>query len=84
MKLRAPCRENLHYIWKRAVRIAKKPPDNYRNYSYHRVSPQFLQPFSRDDADFPCRDPTISNPLSFYRQNICSVRTIKQFHNFLN
>jgi hypothetical protein len=24
-KLRGPCRENLHYLWKRAVRITKKP-----------------------------------------------------------
>ena len=37
------------------------------------VSPQFLQPFSIDSADFPCRDPAISSPRSFYGQNICSV-----------
>ena len=24
-ELRGPCRENLHYLWKRAVRITKKP-----------------------------------------------------------
>jgi hypothetical protein len=36
--------------------------------------PQFLQPFSIDSADFPCRDPAISSPRSFYGQNICSVR----------
>jgi hypothetical protein len=29
-KLRGPCRENLHYLWKRAVRIAGKPRNNYR------------------------------------------------------
>ncbi len=37
------------------------------------VSLQFLQPFSIDSADFPCRDPAISSPRSFYGQNICSV-----------
>ena len=34
---------------------------------------QFLQPFSIDSADFPCRSPAISSPCSFYGQNICSV-----------
>ena len=29
-KLRGLCRENLHYLWKRAVRIAGKPHDNYK------------------------------------------------------
>ena len=72
-KLQGPCRKNLHYLWKRAVRIAGKPHDNYRTYNYHRVSPQFLQPFSIDSADFPCRSPAISSPCSFYGQNICSV-----------
>ena len=72
-KLRGPCRENLHYLWKRAVRIAGKPRDNYRSCNYHGVSPQFLQPFSIDSADFTCRDPAISSPRSFYGQNICSV-----------
>jgi hypothetical protein len=37
------------------------------------VYPQFLQPFSIDSADFPCRDPAISSPHSCYGQNICSV-----------
>ena len=37
-------------------------------------TPQFLQPFSIDSADFSCRDPTISSPCSFYGQNICSVQ----------
>ena len=41
-----------------------------RNYG---VSPQFLQPFSIDSADFPCRGPAFSSPRSFYGQNICSV-----------
>ena len=36
-------------------------------------TPQFLQPFSIDSADFPCRDPAIFSPRSFYGQNICSV-----------
>jgi hypothetical protein len=72
-KLRGPCRENLHYLWKRAVRIAGKPCDNYRSCNYHGVSLQFLQPISIDSADFPCRDPAISSPRSFYGQNICSV-----------
>ena len=62
-KLRGPCRENLNYLWKRAVRIAGFPCNC-------RVSPQFLQPFSIDSADFPCRDPAISSPRSFYGQNI--------------
>ena len=26
-------------------------------------TPQFLQPFSIDSADFPCRDPAISSPI---------------------
>jgi hypothetical protein len=30
LELRGPCRENLHYLWTRAVRIAGKPHDNYR------------------------------------------------------
>ena len=72
-KLQGTCRENLHYLWKRAVRIAGNPCDNYRTNNYHRDSLQFLQPFSIDSADFPCRSPAISSPCSFYGQNICSV-----------
>ena len=72
-KLQGPCRENLHYLWKRAVKIAGNPHDNYRTCKHHRVSPQFLQPFSIDRADFPCRDPAISSPRSFYGQNICGA-----------
>jgi hypothetical protein len=72
-KLQGPCRENLHYLCKRAVRIAGKPRDNYKSCNYYWVSPQFLQPFSIDSTDFPCRDPAISSPRSFYGQNICSV-----------
>ena len=68
--LRDPCRENLHCLWKRAVR---KPCDNYRSCNHHGVSLQFLQPFSIDSADFPCRSPAISSPCSFYGQNICSL-----------
>ena len=43
-KLRGPCRENLHYLWKRAVRIAGKPRDNYRTCSVlsRRISFQIL------------------------------------------
>jgi hypothetical protein len=41
-KLRGPCRENLHYLWIRAVRIAGKPSDNYRSCNYHGVSPAIL------------------------------------------
>ena len=37
-KLRGPCRENLHYLWKRAVRIVGKPRDNYRSCNYRGVS----------------------------------------------
>ena len=29
-----PCRENLHYLWKRAVQIAGKPHENYRSYNH--------------------------------------------------
>ena len=29
-KLRDPCMEKLYYLWKRAVRIERKPHDNYR------------------------------------------------------
>ena len=72
-ELRGPCRENLHYLWKRAVRISGKPHDNYRTYNYHGVSPQFLQPFSIDSADFPYRDPAIPSPRSFHGVKICSV-----------
>ena len=64
-ELPGPCRESLHFLWKKAVRIARKPHDNYRTYSYHRVSPQILQLFSIDSADFPCRDPAIPSPRSF-------------------
>ena len=72
-KLRGPCMENLHYLWKRNVRIAGKPRDNYRSCNYHGVSPQFLQPFSIDNAGFPCRDPAIPSPRSFYGVKICSA-----------
>ena len=72
-KLQSPCRENLHYQWKRPVRIAKKPCDNYRSFNHHGNSPQFLQPFSIDSADLPCRDPAIPNPGSFHGVKICSV-----------
>ena len=72
-KLQGTCRKNLHYLWKRAVRIAGKPCNNYSINNYYRVSLQFLQPFSIDSADFPCRDPAISSPCSFYGENIGSV-----------
>ena len=42
---RGLCREDLHYLWKRVVRIA--------GFLHNcRVSLQFLQPFSIDSADF--------------------------------
>ena len=66
-ELRGPCRENLHYLWKRAVRIKWKP-HNYMTCNYHGVSLQFLQPFSIDSADFLFRDPAISSPRSFYEK----------------
>ena len=59
-ELRGPCRENLHYLWKRAVRIAGKPHDNYRT-------------FSIDSAGFPCMDPAIPSPCSFHGVKICSI-----------
>ena len=73
-KLRGPCRENLHYLWKRAVRIAGKTHDNYRTYNYHGVSSQFFQPFSIDSANFPCRDPAIPSPHSFQ----CTIKPTNQ------
>ena len=72
-KLQGACSENLHYLWKRAVRFAGKPCDNYRSCNYHGVSPQFLQPFSMDRAGFPCRDPEIPSPHTFHGIKICSV-----------
>ena len=72
-KLRGPSGEILHYLCKRAVRIKGKTRDNYRTYNYHGFFSQFLQPFYIDSAEFPCRDPAISSPYSFYSQNIYSV-----------
>ena len=66
-------RENLHYQWKRAVRIAGFPHNSYRGCKSCRETLQFLQPFFIDSADFPCRGPAFSNPHSFYGQNICSI-----------
>ena len=76
-ELQGPCRGNPRYLWKRAVRIRRKTHDNYRTYNHHRVSSQLLQPFSIHSADFPCRDPAIPSPRTFYGQNICS-----QIHNY--
>ena len=45
-KKRGPCRNNLHYLWKRALRIARKPCSCGE-------TPQFLQPFSIDSAGAP-------------------------------
>ena len=39
---------------------------------------KFLLPFSIDSADFPCIEPSISSPHSFYGQNICSVTIGKE------
>ena len=75
-KLRGPCRENLHYLCKRAERIEGFPCNCG-------VSPQFLQPFSIDGADFPCRGPEISSLCSFYGQNICSVCKIQTEENLV-
>ena len=36
-ELQGPCTENLQYPWKRAVRIAGRPCDNYRPCNYHGV-----------------------------------------------
>ena len=66
MKFLPTLQMHLHHLWKRAVRIAGKPRDNYR-------SPQFLQPFSIDSADSPCRDPAIPSPHSFHGAKICSA-----------
>ena len=58
-KLRGTCRENLHYLWKRAVRVAGFPHNSYRGYKNCGETLQFLQPFSIDSADFPCRSPVV-------------------------
>ena len=42
-KLRSPCRENLHYLWKRAVRIAGKYNQNCTCCSTARLTFQFKQ-----------------------------------------
>ena len=57
-KLWGPCKENLHYLWKRAVRIAGKP----RNY---KETPQFLQTLPIDSADFPAGTPKFPVPVLF-------------------
>ena len=86
-ELWGPCRENLHYLWKRAVRNAGKPLDIYRSCNYHGVSPQSVNItgvihnkhrvsfkfFSIDSAGFPFRDPLIPSPCSFHGVQICSV-----------
>ena len=51
---------------KKGCKNCKKKHDNYRIYNHHGVSPQFLQPFSVDSADFPCRYPAIPSPRSFH------------------
>ena len=81
-ELRGPCREKLHYLWKRAVRIVGKPHNNYRSCNYHRVCQQLLQPFSIDSANFSCRDPAIPSPHSFHGVKICSVDSL-DLGNFL-
>ena len=65
-KLRGPCKENLHYLLKKAWIIMGFSCD-------YEVSPQFLQSFSIDSANFFCMDFAVSSPRSFYGQNICSV-----------
>ena len=59
------CFDNKNYgDWK----LRGKSHDNYRPYNYQWGCPQFLQPSSKDSADFPSRDPKISSPRSFYGQ----------------
>ena len=72
-KLWGPCRENLHYLWKRVVSIVGKPRDNYRSCNFHGVSPQFLQAFLIDSADFSCRDPAIPSHCNFHGVKIGSA-----------
>ena len=77
-ELQGPCKENLYYLRKRAVwkELRGNPViiigpaiimECLRN-SFHTVLFQRL-----DSADFPCRDPEISSPRSFYGQNNGSV-----------
>ena len=68
--LRGPCRENLHYLLKSAVRTAGKPCDNCRSYNYHGVSLEFLHPFSIDCAA------AIQSPRSFHGVKICSACSV--------
>jgi hypothetical protein len=69
-KLRGPCRENLHYLWKRAVRIAGKPRDNYRTCSVlsRRISFQILW--------WNCKQKRLSENYSFV-MNACIILSIK-------
>ena len=68
-KLRGPCREDLHYLWKSVVRIVGKP-HNCGETMQLGGNPAILIALFHADF-FPCKDPTISSPLSFYGQNIC-------------
>ena len=52
----------------KGCKIAGKPHDNYRTYDYHEVSPQFLQPFSIDSADFPAGTLQFPAPVVFLEQ----------------
>ena len=54
--------------------IAGFPHNSYSLCKNYGETLQFLQPFSIDSADFPCRSPAISSPCSLYGQNIYSVQ----------
>ena len=71
-KLQGTWRENLHCLWKRDVRIIC------------RDSPQFLQPFSIDSADFPCRSPCNFQSLwSLWSKNLqCSLNQLSNMLRF--
>ena len=71
-KFQGTCRENLHYLWKMAMRIPGFPHNSYKCKNCGETL-QFLQSFFIDSADFPCRSPAISSPCSLYGQNICSA-----------
>jgi hypothetical protein len=49
-KLRGPCRENLHYLWKRAVRIAVKTFAVYNDTTYLLICFENLGSFENSNA----------------------------------
>ena len=63
-----PAGKNLHYLWKRAVRITGKP-------RIYEETPQFLQPFSIENADFSLQGPrNFQSPYFLWSKHLqCSL-----------